>query len=58
MESIDPNDQTNLNETNELIEKSREIREKAKAAMEKLDQLKSQSEKILHQDPSSEIRSK
>jgi|GEM_PF-5416007 len=56
MESIDPNDQTNLNQTNELIEKSREIREKAKVAMEKLNELKSQSEQILHHDPSSEIK--
>ena len=56
MESIDPNDQTNLNQTNELIEKSREIREKAKAAMEKLAELKAQSEQILHQDPSSDTK--
>lgn len=51
METIDPNDQTNQKATNELLEKSKAIREKVKATMEKLETLKEQSDHLIHDKP-------
>ncbi len=48
METIDPKDQTNQQETEELLAKSKELKEKAKATIEKLDELKEQAEKLIH----------
>lgn len=48
METIDPNDQTNQKATNELLEKSKAIKEKVKVTMEKLEVLKEQSDHLIH----------
>jgi hypothetical protein len=39
METIDPKDQSNQNATDQLLEKSRELKERTKATSEKLGEL-------------------
>ena len=48
METIDPKDQSNQQETEDLLAKSKALREQAKATIEKLDELKEQAEKLIN----------
>lgn len=49
METIDPHDQTNQKVTNELLEKSKLLKQKSQATKDKLDDLKIKSDKIIQE---------